>query len=92
MSGWDAITDAPVYMRERGGGGRGECGLKSAISTGLFIILWCHTLRLVYYESTKRELKRRLVNECRCDERLKAKLEESTCLTHFSHTLGCLSG
>jgi hypothetical protein len=32
----------------------------------------------VYYESRKRELKRRLINEGRCDERLKAKVEEST--------------
>ena len=37
---------------------------------------------LVYYESRKRELKRRLINEGRCDERLKAKVEESTCLTY----------
>jgi len=26
------ITDAPVYMRERGEGGRGECGHRSTIS------------------------------------------------------------
>ena len=32
MSGWVVITDVPVYMRERGGGGRGECGLKRSIS------------------------------------------------------------
>ncbi len=32
----------------------------------------------VYYESRKREVKRRLINEGRCDERLKAKVEEST--------------
>jgi len=31
---WGAITDAPVYMRERGGGARGECGLRSAASAG----------------------------------------------------------
>jgi hypothetical protein len=31
---WVAITDAPVYMRERGGGARGECGLRSAASAG----------------------------------------------------------
>ncbi len=36
----------------------------------------------VYYESRKRELKRRLINEGRCDERLKAKVEESTYLTY----------
>ena len=36
---------------------------------------------VVYYESTKRELKRRLLFEYRCDERLKTKNEESTHLT-----------
>jgi hypothetical protein len=30
------------------------------------------------YESIKRELKTRPINECRCDERLKTKAEEST--------------
>ncbi len=31
----------------------------------------------VYYESIKREVKRRLINEYRCDERLKTKNAES---------------
>ncbi len=35
----------------------------------------------VYYESIKRELKRRLIHEYRCDERLKIKNEESIRLT-----------
>ena len=35
----------------------------------------------VYYESIKRELKRRLIYEYRCDERLKTKTEESTRVT-----------
>ena len=37
---------------------------------------------LVYYEEIKRELSgnRRRICECRCDERLKPKGEESTCL------------
>ncbi len=39
-------------------------------------------LRFVYYESRKRELKIKLMNEGRCDERLKARAEESTCLTY----------
>ena len=39
------------------------------------------TLR-VYYESIKRELKTRPIYECRCDERLKTKAEESTRLTY----------
>jgi hypothetical protein len=37
---------------------------------------------VVYYESRKRELKIRLMNEGRCDERLKVRVEESTCLTY----------
>ena len=36
---------------------------------------------VVYYESMKRELKTRPIYECRCDERLKTKAEESTCLS-----------
>ena len=36
----------------------------------------------VYYEVIKRELKRRPVYECRCDERLKDKAEGSTRLTY----------
>ena len=37
---------------------------------------------VVYYESIKRELKRRLIYEHRCDERLKTKNEEVTRLAH----------
>ena len=36
----------------------------------------------VYSESIKRELKTRPIYECRCDERLKPKGEESTCLVY----------
>ena len=36
---------------------------------------------VVYYESIKRDLKIRPIYECRCDERLKTKVEESTRLT-----------
>jgi hypothetical protein len=36
----------------------------------------------VYYESRKRELKIRLMNEGRSDERLKVRVEESTYLTY----------
>ena len=38
--------------------------------------------RVVYYETIIRELHRRLTYECRCDERLKAKAEGSTCLEY----------
>ncbi len=37
---------------------------------------------VVYYESMKRELKTRPIYECWCEERLKTKAEESTCLTY----------
>jgi hypothetical protein len=37
---------------------------------------------VVYYESIKREVKTRPIYECRCDERLKTKVEESTHLTY----------
>jgi hypothetical protein len=40
-----------------------------------------HRTLFFYYESIKRELKRRLIYEYRCDERLKTKTEESTRLT-----------
>ena len=36
----------------------------------------------VYYESMNRELQKRLIYECRCDERLKTKAEESTRLVY----------
>ncbi len=48
---------------------------------------------VVYYESIKRELKRRLTYKCRCDERLKTKNEESTRLalkTRPIHEVYCL--
>ncbi len=37
---------------------------------------------IVYYKSRKRELKTRLIYECRYDERLKTKTEKSTRLTY----------
>ena len=33
---------------------------------------------VVYYESLKRELKKRCMYECRCDERLQTKTKEFT--------------
>ncbi len=36
---------------------------------------------VVYYESLKRELKTNPINECRCDERLQTRVEESTRLS-----------
>ena len=40
---------------------------------GLFIM----NRFVVYYESIKRELKTKLIYECRCDERLTNEIEES---------------
>ena len=39
-------------------------------------------LGVVYYESIKRELKRRPIYECRCDERLQTKAKEFTRLAY----------
>ncbi len=40
-------------------------------------------VEFVYYESIKRDLKIKPISECRCDERLKNKYEEST---HLGYT------
>ena len=40
--------------------------------------------KVVYFESIKRELNRRLIYECRCDERLKGKVERSTHLGGYT--------
>ena len=37
---------------------------------------------MVYYDSMKREVQTRPIYECRCDERLKTKAEDSTHLTY----------
>ena len=42
-----------------------------------FFVILFYTFN-VYYESKKRELQTKLIYECRCDERLKTKVEEST--------------
>jgi hypothetical protein len=43
----------------------------------------CWSLIVVYYKSIKRELKKRCIYECRCDERLQTKTRD----LHVSHTL-----
>jgi hypothetical protein len=40
------------------------------------------TIIFFYYETIKRETHRRLIYECRCDERLKGKTEGSTLFTY----------
>jgi hypothetical protein len=44
---------------------------------------------VVYYEETKRGLKRILSYECRCNERLKAKAGGSTRLTYTGLLISC---
>ena len=41
---------------------------------------------VIYYESMSRELKRRLIYEYRCDERLNSKTEGKT---HLTYTMLC---
>ncbi len=77
-----------VSVCERGGVERGGCGLRRTISgcsrtNETFI-------GVVYYESRKRELKIWVMNESRCDERLNARVEESTCLTYTGLHRSCL--
>ncbi len=45
------------------------------------------TRTVVYYATMKRELNKRLIYECRCDERLKAKAEGSTCHSYTGCTV-----
>ena len=40
-----------------------------------------HLRTVVYYETIKEEIKIKPISECRCDERLKTKAEESTRLS-----------
>jgi hypothetical protein len=42
----------------------------------------------VYYQSIKRKLNRRIILECRCDERLKSKSEGSTRLVYTGDSGG----
>ncbi len=52
----------------------------------IFVLRWTENVarrlfsiqEIVYYLSRKRELNRKLISECRCDERLKGKDEGST--------------
>ena len=40
------------------------------------------SLTVVYYKTIKRELNKRLIHECRCDERLQTKTKEFTRLPY----------
>ena len=44
----------------------------------------------IYYETIKREQNKRLIHECRCDERRKAKAETSTRLAYNRELRACI--
>ncbi len=47
------------------------CYLLSRVTVkNLVVVHTCHNIVVVYYESIKRELKIRCIQECRCDERI----------------------
>ncbi len=50
--------------------------------SGLPSLFPVRTKKIVYYESINRKLNKRLILDCRCDGRLKAKSEGSTRLTY----------
>jgi hypothetical protein len=53
---------------------------KTRDTGGPILVVYCEGS--VYYEGIPRELNRRLIYECRCDERLKTKVEGSTLLVY----------
>ena len=59
--------------------GRGEF---FRVSSALLLPSYSSQSFFVYYESIKRELERRPIYECRCDERLKTKAEGFTRLAY----------
>ena len=63
-----------VILRNVGVGRVGVCMLCTYVSEEWGNI----TYLVVYYETIKRELNKRLIYECRCDERLNTKVERST--------------
>jgi hypothetical protein len=58
--------------------------VKSRFILFLLRIIRFYRVIVVYYESIKRDLKTKLIYECRYDERLKTKVEEST---HLGYTV-----
>jgi hypothetical protein len=53
-----------------------------SIGASFFVYYSSIKRELVYYSSIKRELKTRSIYDCRCNERLNPKDEESTCLSY----------
>ncbi len=78
---WDCMLCTCVS--EEGGDWEGVVSEASSLLsyTLLFEILGGTSFYWIYYESIKRELKRRLIYEYRCNERLKTKTGEFTRLS-----------
>ena len=53
-------------------------GTHLIVLSAFLLIIVLVVENVVYYESLKRELKTKPIYECRCDERLKTRVEEST--------------
>ena len=56
--------------------------IKTRIINEMFTSVMGEYVKVVYYKSIKRDLKKRLIFDCRCDERLKSKSEGSTRLVY----------
>jgi hypothetical protein len=67
---------------EHGNGIKVREDSSNGIEILLSVVCLSATEKVVYYESRKRDLMIRLLNEGHCDERLKGRVEESTCLTY----------
>jgi hypothetical protein len=67
--------------------GRGSDDDSEEMDSDVLGIILCSLRKMFYYESIKREIKRRLTYEYRYDERLKTKSKEST---RLADTLGVM--
>jgi hypothetical protein len=67
-------------VSQRSEAGKGIMGTKTG--KGMLLCMLYGDRLFVDYETIKRKLNRKLIYECRCDERLKAKAEGSTRLTY----------
>ena len=65
-----------VNVRRVGVGRVGVCML--CVCDSDLLVRGLGPRRVAYYESLKRELKTKPIKECRCDERLQTRVEEST--------------
>ena len=54
------------------------CDLETIDTPSMFSVIRRVVTFVVYYESLKGELQTKPIKECRCDERLQPRVEEST--------------